>query len=110
MANILIKDKPQVMVGLGTMTYTIPASADGMYNVKFSCDEIPPSGLSVLVKNGVTTIFTAPTITPTQISMQFKTSFLAAATDVITVVVSSVAATDNLLNSVKSITSIGTGE
>lgn len=67
------------------------------------------SALVVLVKNNGATVFTAPTLTATQSSLQFKYSFLATAADSVTVVLSSVNASDNALNGVTSNISIGQG-
>jgi hypothetical protein len=171
MSNTLIDATPQVMVGLGTMTYTIPANGDGIYNVKFQATmnaapitgdgagsgtgigagsgggagyngfsagghgvgyggagqgfgptdgyQQPPysgsnettspaisSTLSVVVNDNGAPIFTAPVIGQAQSAVQFKTSFLAVAGHIITVVVSS---GDGLLNSIKSSTSIEKG-
>lgn len=107
MSNILFINQPYVNVGLGTMTYTVPTT--GQYSVLVDCTENPPTSLTILVKNGGSTIFTAPTITPTQGALQFKYSFGATAADVITVVLSSSAAIDNQLNTVKTIISIEQG-
>ena len=76
MSNALILNQPQVMVGLGTMTYTVPTGAGGAYNVSVQLTEVPPSGLSVVVNDNGSPIFTAPTLSPTQIAQQFKYSFL----------------------------------
>ena len=107
MANILIADQSQVLVGIDTMTYDIPST--GTYHVQYECTENPPSGLSVLVKNGAATIFTAPVLGDTQQAMQFRHAFLADEDDVITVVLASAEQIDNELNTVKSIISIGAG-
>ena len=110
MSNILQLNQDQPLVGLGTMTYTIPTA--GLYFVRVQLTEVPPTGLSVVINQNGTPIFTAPTITPTQIAQQFKYSpIVAAVNDVITVVLSSSAAIDNLPNSnnVKSIITIGQG-
>lgn len=67
------------------------------------------SGVSILVKNGASTIFTAPTLTATQSALQFQYGFQATAADVITVVIASATASDNELNGVKSQISINQG-
>jgi len=107
MSNILILNQSYVMVGLGTVTFTIPVT--GLYNVQFQTTEVPPSSLVVLVKNNGSTVYTAPTITPTQSALQFKYGQPFTAADVVTVVLSSSAAIDSALNNVKSIVSIGQG-
>jgi len=68
------------------------------------------SSLVVLVKKNGSTIYTAPAVVPGQLSLEFQTTFLCTAADSITVVLSSSAAADNLLNSVKSNVSISQGE
>lgn len=108
MSNILIKNTPRVDVGLTTSTFTIPTA--GIYYVSFQCSEVPPSGLTVVVNNNGSPIFTAPVITPTQIALQFKINHLFAATDVVTIVTSSASAIDSQLNTVKTSVSIGQGE
>ena len=108
MANYLLKDQPFVFCGLGTLTYNV--LADGNYNAAVQLSENPPSGLSVLVKNNGSTIFTAPTITPTQIAQQFRVAFQAVANDVITVVLASSEQIDNNLNTVKSTIYVGGGQ
>lgn len=67
------------------------------------------SALVVVVNKNGSPIYTAPVLTPTQSSLEFKTSAPFAAADVITVVLSSSGAPDNQLNSVKSNISIGQG-
>lgn len=67
------------------------------------------SGVSIVVKNGVTTIFTAPALAFEQSALQFKYGFSAEEDDVITVVIASSEASDNGLNGVKSIVAINEG-
>lgn len=126
---ILIQEQPFPFVGLGTFTFTIPAA--GVYNVKCqsylpnavamgggagsgpsSAPGVAPlSSLVVTVTQNASTIFTSPVVTPTQGAMEFKTpAIVCAASDAITVVLSSSSATDALLNSLKSIITIGVGE
>jgi len=107
MANYLVLNQNYVNVGLGTLTFTVPTT--GNYNVACQVTELPPSSLVIQVKNNGSTIFTAPSVSATQIGLEFKVSFQATAADSITVVFSSSAANDNLLNSVKANVSIGQG-
>jgi len=67
------------------------------------------SGLSVVVNNNGSPIFTAPMLAVVQGSLQFKYSFQATAADSITVVLSSSTATDKALNAIVSTTTIGQG-
>ena len=68
------------------------------------------STLSILVKQNGSTIYTAPAIAGNQSGLEFKTSFLANASDSITVVLSSSLAADNALQAIKANVSIGVGE
>ena len=67
------------------------------------------SSLSIVVNQNASPIYTAPSLTPTDSAIQFKTSIVATAADVITVVLSSSAASDKVLNGVSSVVSIGQG-
>lgn len=107
MSNTLVLNQSYVNVGLDTMTYTVPTT--GNYNVKVQLTEVPPSGLSIVVNDNGSPIFTAPVIGQTQSAQQFKFSFQATATHIITVVLASSAASDQPINNVKSIISIGQG-
>ncbi len=110
MSNTLIINQPRVDVGLQTSTYTVPSGGAGLYNVRVQCTEIPPSGLSIVVNQNGSPVYTAATLGQTQSAIQFKAgAILCAAADVITVVFSSSSANDLLLNSVKSNVSIEQG-
>jgi hypothetical protein len=67
------------------------------------------SGLSIVVNQNGSPIYTSTAPTVSQSALQFKVSFTASATDVITVVLSSSNANDEQLNTVKSTVSIGQG-
>lgn len=107
MSNILILNVPRVDVGLITDTYTVPST--GLYNLNAQITEIPPSGLSIVVNQNGSPVYTAPTLTPTQDAIQFKVDLNCVAADVITLVLSSSNANDLLLESVKTNVSIGQG-
>lgn len=109
MSNTLILNQSQVLCGLGTMTYTIPTGGAGLYNVSVQCQETPPSSLTIVVNKNGSPVFTAPVESVTQSAFQFKTTFLVADADVITVVLASGAAVDNLLNSIKTSIAIANG-
>lgn len=68
------------------------------------------SGLSVVVKQNGTTVYTAPVIAGDQSAIQFKTSFPVNASDVITVVFASTTSADEALNVIKANVSIAVGE
>jgi len=107
MSNILILNTPRVDVGLTTSTFTIPA--DGEYRVDVQATEVPVSGLSIVVNQNASPVYTSPTITPTQSAQQFKVDLKCSANDVITVVATGNAGNDAMLNTVKINTSIGQG-
>lgn len=109
MANTLFINQPFVLAGLPTWTYTVPTGGAGLYNVHVESTEGPVSAVSILVKKNGSTVFTAPTLSPTQGAIQFKQSLLLAAADVVTVVMASANAVDNQLNSVKTTCTIGQG-
>lgn len=68
------------------------------------------SGLSIVVNQNGSPIYTATTPAIVQSALQFKFAFQAALNDSITVVFSSSTATDNALNGVSSNVSIGQGQ
>jgi len=68
------------------------------------------SGLSVLVKQNGTTVYTAPTFEGNQEALQFKTSFAVTAADSITVVFSSSTLSDEQLQGIKANVSIWNGQ
>jgi hypothetical protein len=107
--NVAFLNVPRVDIGLNTTTYTVASGAGGIYNVDVKFTELPPSGLSVVVNQNGTPVYTAAALSPTQIAQQFRYAQLYSAGDVITVVFSSSNANDILLNSVKSNVSIGQG-
>ena len=113
MAETLFLNVPQVSAnltsGTDTLNYTVPTGGAGIYTASVQLTEIPPSGVSVIVKQGSTTRFTAPTISPTQIAQQFTFSYLYADADVIGVVISSSTAIDKVANSVKATVTIRQG-
>lgn len=109
MANTLLINQPFVLTGVQTWIYTVPAGAGGPYSVHMELSEVPPTGLSILVKKNNVTQFTAPTIQQDQIAQQFKFGMLLAAADVVTVVMASAAAVDNAINNVKSTVTIQQG-
>ncbi len=67
------------------------------------------SSLVVVVNKNGSPVYTAPALAAGQSALQFKFDLMCAATDIITVVLSSSAPVDNALNNIKSIVSIGQG-
>lgn len=115
--NTLVLGVPRVDVGLNTSTFTVPATVHGgayngagLYNAQVQCTEVPPTGLSIVVNQNGSPVYTAPTQSLTQSAIQFKTKPITCAIgDVITVVLSSSAGEDLLLNTVKSNVAINQG-
>lgn len=113
MSEVLFINQPQVSAGLtsgtDTLTYTVPSGAGGIYTAHVEVLNPPATGLSIVVKQGVTTVFTSATQGQTQSAQQFNYSQLYAAADVISVVLTSSTATDKALNAVKAIVTIRQG-
>ncbi len=107
MSQTLFADQNQIMVGLGTFTYTLPAT--GMYTVRLQSSEIPPSGIVFKVKDNGSDIFTAPVLGESQGEIQFSFSKVMTSGHIITIVSTSASANDALINSVKTSCSIGAG-
>jgi len=108
MAQNLLINRPLIST-LDTWNYTIPTGGAGAYSVHVELTEVPPTGLTAIIKKNGSTIFTAPTITPTQIAQQFKVGFLAADADAISVVIASSTAIDLVANNVKATVTIQQG-
>ncbi len=113
MAEVLFINQPQVTAGLtsgtDTLTYTVPTAGDGIYTVYVEVTNPPATGLSVVVKQGASTKFTAATPGQTQTESKFRYSQLYAAADVISVVLSSSTASDKVANAVKAIVTVRQG-
>ncbi len=109
MANTLFINKPFILAGLPTWSYTIPSGGAGLYNVHVESTEAPPSGVVIKVKKAGVDQFTSPVLGVNQGAVQFKYSAPFADADAITVVMTSAEATDALLNNVKSTCTIGQG-
>lgn len=107
MAETLLLNQPFVTCGLDTLNAT--AAAAGLYNVAVQLTEVPPSGLSVVVNQNGSPVFTAPVLTPTQVAQQFKVGLNCALNDTVSVVISSSSAIDQQLNTVKSTVSFNQG-
>lgn len=108
MAQTLLINKA-LMCGLDILNHTIPTGAAGPHSVHVELTEVPPTGLSVVINQNASPIFTAPTISATQIAQQFKFGFLAADADVISVVIASSTAIDSVANNVKATVTIQQG-
>jgi hypothetical protein len=100
----LVLNQNYILNGLGTLTYTVTTA--GFVRIQNESSVMTPSGLAIVVQQNGSTVYTAPVLSPTQLGISFQFSFIAAVNDVITVVYSSGAAIDSLLNSVKTNVSI----
>jgi hypothetical protein len=116
----LILNTPYVMAGTAagsgiTYTFTIPAllptqiSGAGIYRVSLQTTVAPSSGLRITVKQNGTTVYTAPTLSPTQTALQFQTDILCAVADVITVNLTSSTSVDEMLNTIQTTVQIMNG-
>jgi len=101
MPYILKDQQSNIAVGLGTYTYTVAAA--GPFFVSASSSENPPLGLSLVInQNGSPKVSTAP-VAAGQTHLDTQVKLNCAASDVITIVISSSLAIDNQLNTVKTI-------
>ena len=85
----------------GLDTYTHTAATTGIYTVEVRVTEVPPSGLSVLIKQGSSTVATAVSPRTQQGNINVRAVINATQGDVLSVVVSSSSAIDQQLNNVK---------
>ncbi len=95
-----------VFAGLGTYTFTVDVA--GLYNMSCQASVLPPSGLSIVINHNGSPIATS--LTPSaaeQLVSAMILDYPCVASDVITVVISSSNANDNMLNTAKSIINIG---
>lgn len=124
MANGLQLNTATVFAGLGTSTFTVTSANAGLLTCQIK-STIPciaagssanssvttgGSGLSIVVNKNGSPILTIANPSPTQPLMGGSVSAQFAATDVITVVLSSSAVADAGLNAIKSIINLYQGE
>ena len=80
MAEVLFVNVPQISAGLtsgtDTLTYTVPTGGAGIYTAHVDVTNPPATGLSVVVKQGASTVFTAATEGQTQTAQQFDLSLI----------------------------------
>lgn len=129
---ILFLNKSYVFNGLGTLTHTIstaglyyaksqttvPSAVAGGSGAGSGSPNVPPgltpavaSGVVITVTQNGSTVYTSPTLSPTQNNLEFKTQtpLNCAANDVINIVITSSTASDQGLSGVKTVASIGQG-
>jgi hypothetical protein len=93
------------LTGLGTYTYTIQTA--GLYNISATSLVIPPSSVSIVIKQNGSTIATSNT--PSAVQQAINVGLLdhsCAANDVISFVVNSSATSDSLPNTTKTLMNI----
>lgn len=108
MPNTLKDYQSNVMVGLGTWTYT--TSVASLFFVQATSSENPPSGLVLMIKQNGTTMATSTAPSATQGAVDTLTLLNCAQGDVITVVISSSVPIDQQLNTVKTIIVLRQGQ
>jgi hypothetical protein len=113
MAEVLFVNVPQVTAGLtsgtDTLTYTIPSGAGMIYTASVDVTNPPATGLSIVVQQNGTPVFTAAVEGQTQTAQKFRYSQLYTAADVISVVLSSSTASDKVMQAVKAIVTVRQG-
>lgn len=109
MAIGLKTSESNVFSGLGTLTYTIGAA--GAHTITCTSTVNFGSGLVITINQNGSQVATTSALSTsaTQQTLNLSTSFVCSVSDVVTVVLTSSAAIDSMLNTVKSIVTIGLG-
>ena len=107
MPNTLNDTQSNIICGLGTWTYTVTQA--GPFYVSASSTEVPPSSLSIVINQNGSPKATSTATTASQDRVRISIDLNCAASDVITVVISSAAAIDNQLNTVKTLVNLRAG-
>ena len=104
--SLALKDGESTVVGgLGTWVYT--ATTAGQYDVEVHAAYQTPSSLSIVLEHNGTPFLTAPLPTTTQLATDIAYKGLTlAASDTVSVVLSSAAAIDAAPNTVKTVINI----
>jgi len=105
--NNLVYSKPYVDNQLDTFNYTI-ASA-GMHSVYITITVVPPTSAQVQITQNSTPVYTSTAFSATQQNLQLKFTLNCAVSDVISVIVSSSAAIDQMPNNIKSTVTLTAG-
>ncbi len=109
---ILLLNQPYVMVvsAIATPTtslFTIPTT--GQYNATAQMTAPPGTGLTLILKQNGTTIYTSPVFGQTQTALQVKFDFQATAADVIEFEFTSTVTEDAALNVIQAVIQVGQG-
>lgn len=90
-------------------TYNHTALAASMYTVSVELYEIPPSGVTIAIKQGASTIITSAVPAITQNHITVRAALNCAINDVIGVVIASSTASDTGPNAIKAVLNIRQG-
>lgn len=101
MPYILKDQQSNIAVGLGTYTYTVGAA--GPFAVSAKCTENPPSSISIVINQNGSPKATSVAPSSAQNHIEVRTNLNCAASDTITIVISSSAPIDNQLNTIKTL-------
>lgn len=108
MPNYLKDQEANVIVGLGTYTYVV--AVDSLFYVSDMSTVIAPSSLSVVINRNGSPVASSLIASLTETVSNLSAIIDCDIGDVITVVISSAAPNDNMLNTVKSIVVVRQGQ
>jgi hypothetical protein len=102
MSQNIKRNRAMPVCGLGTFTHTISATSAGTFYCSAQATDVPPSGLSIVINQNGSPVATSPSpLNSDAQTVGVDTHMTCAASDVITVVISSSTPNDALLNTVK---------
>lgn len=94
----------QAVTQLDTYNYTIPAA--GSYQIQVTANEIPPSGLSMVIQQNSSTKATSTTLAAAQNTINLQVPLVCAQGDTISFILSSSTPSDQMPNSFKALLNI----
>lgn len=110
MAQTIVRvDQSLVTRALDTYNYTVPAAQAGMFVVDVQMGELPPSGLVIDIQQNSVSQAMSSAPAAQQAVLDLRKILNCAASDVISVVLSSVQNSDKQLNSIKGLINIRPG-
>lgn len=110
MSDILAINKSVVVPGLGTYTHTIPSGQAGLHYFSAVSSENPPSGLSIVINQNGSPVYSSSSPAAAQKIVSAMGIINCAASDVITVVISSSSVIDEQANTVSTIINLRQGQ
>jgi hypothetical protein len=99
MSQNIKANSTQSVAGLGTFTFNVLIA--GPYYLRAQCTDVPPSGLSIVLNHNGSPIASSPSLNTDVQSIEIDAHAYCAISDTLTVVISSSATNDQLLNTVK---------